>query len=148
MDSSYLLRIRQENQPKYIRNNPTTDSSTLTWKRQLQSAGGTRKTSTFNEVCDAYKIAPITNHFSATSVDAKSDCQTTLLYKTGQQSCNTLPLYAYISTPTLEVPTNPILGRNPAGPCDGVVIPLKDRFRYTCDSNGPCTGKGMVYPSA
>lgn len=153
MDASHLLRIRQENMPKFIRYNPTTDSSTNTWKRQLQSAAGTRNKpqQQFTQVCDAFKPEPISNHFTATSTDGgNKDYQQTLLYNAGQQTCgcagNTQPpLFQYISSPALAVPANPVKGQNPAGPCTCINQPYG--IRNAILDSVCCPGKDMFIPS-
>lgn len=141
--------------PKFIRYNPTTDSSTNTWKRQLQAAAGTRKTEIYTEVCDAFKPEPISNHFTATTVGANKELEQTILYRAGKETCGCAgqtkpPPLQYISSPTLAIPENPIKGVNAAGCCDTFVqrYPVRNNILLNnCDSDGPCPGKGMTYPS-
>lgn len=158
MNSSELLEIRKKNITNYIRYNPTMDSSTHMWKRQLQQAGGSKPNHTFPHVAHSQKHNPISNRFTATTVGGNSDYQQTLLYKAGQETCGcgqeAPPLFQVIPCPNISTPTNPVLGVPRYG-CDtraGRDITYNKPCSYITGPDGiihetPFTGKGMIHPS-
>ena len=164
MNSSELLRLHQSNQVNYVRYNPTTDSSTHIWKKQLQAAGASKQNNrnsalnpSFVTLSDQAKKHPISNHFTATTVGTNSDYQQTLLYKAGKEVCGCgseqPPLFQVIPCPNISTPLNPVLGV-PTNYCQ--VASLETRFKPSCytltSPQGipqviPGKGKGMLYPS-
>ena len=149
MDSSQYLKLQLSNAPKFVRYNPPSqDSSTQTWKKQLQAAGGTQNNHLpqSNNCCP--KPEEISNRYVATTVGANSDYYNIMLYKAGQQTCGSnFPMYQYISSTNTPTPLNPILGQNPAGVENTFFVPRSLQFKEVCDSSGDCVGKGMIYPS-
>jgi len=164
MNSSELLKLNQSNQIKYVRYNPTTDSSTHIWKQQLQAAGNSKQNirnsapnPNYITVCDNDKKDPISNHFTATTVGANSDYQQTLLYKAGKETCGCSsdkpPLFQILPSENISTPKNPVLGV-PTNYCQ--VTSLETKFKTSCyTTTSPQgssklvsgKGKGMIYPS-
>ena len=153
MDSSEYLRLQLSNTAQFIRRNPPSqDSSTNTWKKQLNAAGGTQNTqgippqaSYLTTQCP--RPEEVSNRYTATTVGANSDYYNIMLYKAGAQTCgcgnsSNTSLFQYISSANIATPLNPILGQNPAGVQNCQVVPRATQFSNAC-----CPGKNMVYPS-